>query len=326
MPFDFEHAVGTPFRMQPGLRRLATGAAQLTPARPGSAHQREKLAVLSAFAGDALVQRDGFDPAPALHALCRHAAVEHPRSWQWDGRLALACGLGVGVDAVTGSAAQHAPGTFGLGDEVLRCLSSLAPAQRLTALLCLAFEEDFALVDAAPGPGFGTVPWLAVALPSHWAPEQKVGLHFAAVHAPVADSTLLLRASESLVRLVAGAERWERFVWNVTGHPRLHAHPDRADPQRWQHTPVERAWFRSERQTFLPLPALRQVVFTIQVEVAPLAAVLDTPARAAALHAAVASMSPAVLEYRSLTPVRDALLAWLAGRAAGLPSAAATPA
>lgn len=308
MPFDFEHAVGTPFRMQPGLRRLATGAAQLTPARPGSAHQREKLSVLSAFAGDALVQRDGFDPAPALHALCRHAAVEHPRSWQWDGRVALACGLGVGVDAVTGSAAQHTPGTFGLGDEVLRCLSSLAPAQRLTALLCLAFEEDFALVDAASA----TVPWMAVCLPSHWAPRDKVGRHFAAIHAPVPDADRLRQAGAALARLVAGDERWERFVWNVTDHPRLHAHPTRVPTQRWtERDPLSgrlRAWWRTERQTFLPIPDASQSLFLIHVQVRPLDEAVDTSQRAGALAQSLASMSPAVLAYRNLAAVRDELV------------------
>ena len=48
MDFDFDAAVVAPFRMQPGLRRIADGAAQLTPLPPGSRHQREKLAVLSA--------------------------------------------------------------------------------------------------------------------------------------------------------------------------------------------------------------------------------------------------------------------------------------
>ncbi|MEN9630360.1 MAG: hypothetical protein RJA10_3588, partial [Pseudomonadota bacterium] len=31
-------------------------------------------------------------------------------------------------------------------------------------------------------------------LPSHWAPELKVGHHFAHIHAPVADGDLLRRA------------------------------------------------------------------------------------------------------------------------------------
>ena len=42
------------------------------------------------------------------------------------------------------------------------------------------------------------------------------------------------------MRLVTGAERWERFVWNVTDQPRLHAHPARVDARRWQHTAVDR--------------------------------------------------------------------------------------
>jgi hypothetical protein len=320
MSFDFDAAVQAPFRMQPGLRRLATGAAQLTPLVPGSRHQREKLAVLSAFWPQALLSREGFDATPALHALAAHAAAEQPAAWSWDGTRATAHHLATAVDAAgadagqdSGRIHQSAAGRFGLGDEIARCLALLPPGWRLAGLLSLAFEEDLAIVDARDG----TVPWMAVALPSHWAPEEKVGRHFTAIHEPVADNALLLRAADALVRMVAGPERWERFVWNVTDQPRLHAHPSRVDPSRWAHTAVERAWFRSERQTFIPLPALGesgQAVFTIQVAVQPLAAVLDTPERAARLHAAVATMSPAVLAYRGLVPVRDALLAWLDAR------------
>jgi hypothetical protein len=36
----------------------------------------------------------------------------------------------------------------------------------------LAFEEDFAVLDGATG----TLPWLCVCVPSHWAPEDKLGL------------------------------------------------------------------------------------------------------------------------------------------------------
>lgn len=311
--FDFDAAVTAPFRMQPGLRRLATQACQLTPLAPGSRHQREKLAVLSALWPQALLRRPGFDAVPALAALSAHAAAEHPQAWRDAGRRIEALALGTSLEG--DEVLQTAPGRFGLGDEVARCLRGLPPAWRRAGLLSLAFEEDFALIDAAPGPHQGTVPWLAVALPSHWAPDEKIGLHFADIHAPVADNALLLQASASLLRLVSGADRWERFVWNVTDQPRLHTHPARVDEQRWQHTPVERAWFRTERQTLLPLPEQQQVVFTIQVAVTPLAAVVAVPGRAAALHAAIASMTPAVLAYRNLASVRGALLAWLEDRA-----------
>jgi hypothetical protein len=309
--FDFDHAVTAPFRMQPGLRRLATGAHQLTPAAPGSRHQREKLAVLGAFAGQALLAAPGFDAAPALDALLAQAAQEHPRHMAWDGERARS--LGVTVDA-SGTLRQDAPGAFGHGDEVARCLRALPTAWRLAALASLAFEEDFAVVDGTRG----TIPWLAVALPSHWAPEAKVGRHFAEVHAPVTDSARLLAASEALTRLVTGPQRWERFVWTVTPHPRLHAHPARVDgwpPTLDAATIASQAWWRTERQTFVPLPERRLAVFTIHVQMLPLAKALDTPARAAAVHDAIASMSDAVLAYRGLAAVREALLAWLRQRA-----------
>jgi len=308
MSFDFDAAVTAPFRMQPGLRRLPAGATQLTPLAPGSRHQREKLAVLSAFADQALLARPGFDATPALDALCRHAAGEHPEALAWDGRRAQALQLGTAVD--DGDVEHLAQGSFGLGDEVSRCLNELPRAWRLTGLLCLAFAEDFAIVDGNDA----SIPWLAVALPSFWAPEEKVGRPFAEVHAPVADNALIVNASAALTRMVTGPDRWERFVWNVTAHPQLHAHPRRVDPDRWALTPVDRAWWRTERQTFIPLPDQRQAIFTIRIELEPLAAAIANAGRAGRLHDAIASMSPAVLAYRGLAPVRDALLDWLAAR------------
>ncbi len=308
--FDFDTAVSSPFRMQPGLRRLPEDAPQLTPLAAGSRHQREKLAVLSAYWAQALQHQPGFDAQPALDALCRHAALEHPKAWAWDGDRAHGLHLGAAVTR-RGDVEQLRAGVFGLGDEVARCLLGLPAAWRLAGLLGLAFAEDFAVVKGDDG----TIPWIAVALPSHWAPEDKIGRHFAQVHAPVADNALLVKASEWLTRLVCGPERWERFVWNVTDQPRLHAHPAHVAPDRWLQTRVDQAWFRSERQTFIPVPGRAEAVFTILVQVEPLADVLDSAERAQALHDAIASMSPAVLGYRGLQRVREPLLQWLAVRA-----------
>lgn len=312
MAFDFDAAVTAPFRMQPGLRRLAPGAAHLSPAGAGSRHQREKLAVLLSYATQALAVRDGFDERPALQALAAHAAHEHPRHWRWDGRSAEALGVRVRDD---GQVSTLAPGRFGTGDEIGRCLLALPSHWRLAGLLALSFEDDLALVDGHDG----TIPWLCVALPSAWAPEEKIGRHFAQVHAPVADGRLLTEAAPALTRLVTAGEPWERFVWTITGHPRLHAHPQRLDARRFEpfRDPDELAslsWFRTERQSFIPLPG-RLAAFTIRIGLQPLSTALAEPARAARVHAALATMSDAVLHYRGLHAVREPLLQWLARQA-----------
>ena len=309
MNFDYQAAVVAPFRMHPGLRRLDPAASHFTPLTPRGRHQREKLAVLSAFAPQALVSAPDFDATPALARVCEQAALEHPEAFAWDGRTATALTLGVSVTQER--VLETGTGAFGLGDEIGRCLRGLPPTWRLTGLLALSFAQDLAIVQ---GPT-GRVPWMAVALPSHWDPAEKVGRHFNEIHAPVADPHLLLAAGERLMQLVCGPQSFERFVWNVTGHPRLHAHPERVDPVRWpagdETDFATQAWWRTERQTFLPMPDAGLAVFTIEVEVQPLHRAIAHAGNARALSDAVGTMSEAVLEYRSLTPIKQALLQWL---------------
>jgi len=298
-------------RMQPGLRRLAEAAPQLHPSARDSRHLHEKLLALAGPAPSALQCVAGHDPRPGLRALAAHAAAEHPAAWGWDGETARAHGLGWSVR--NGEAVAEGPAPLAA---VGSCLAGLPQSWRLAALLALAFAEDFAFIDARSA----RIPWMAVALPSHWAPEHKVGLHFAQVHAPVADNQLLLAAGDALARLVSAPARWERFVWTVTPQPALNAHPARSPARHWQSGDAEgvaaQAWWRTERQTFIPVPDEGLAVFTILVDTQPLAEAIDRADKARRLHAAIASMSPAVLQYRNLGGVRDALLDWLARRAA----------
>lgn len=308
MPFDFT-AIKAPFRMQPGLRRVAEGVAQLTPSHQGGRALREKLDVLTNHAGQALLAQPGFDAAPSLHALAHHAAAEQPAAFTWDGASRFDAPL-LGWSLQGGQPVGSGPPSIG------SCLQALPTAWRPTGLLSLAFEEDFAVIDGATS----HIPWLAVCLPSQWVPEQKVGRHFAEVHAPVADNQLLITASDHLARLVTGSDRWERFVWTITRHPNLDSHPQRSEPGSWPaHADpaavAARAFFRTERQTFIPLPQHRQAIFTIHVDVQPLTTATADAEHALRLHGALASMSDAVLAYRGLTPVRDRLLAWLAAQA-----------
>jgi dimethylamine monooxygenase subunit A len=309
MPFDFS-AVSAPFRMQPGLRKLASGARQLTPNDVGDRALIEKLRVLQHDAEHALLCAPGFDASAALHALMQHAVNEHPDDFGFDGAdhfEARRLGWASHGDSITG----HGPPEIGV------CLRALPAQQRLTALIALAFAEDFAIIDAHTS----GIEWLAVCLPSRWAPEEKVGRHFTAVHAPVADNQLLIAASTQLMRLVTSAERWERFVWTITATGALDQHPVRHAKAPWPTgddatTLAAASFFRTERQTFVPLPERQQAVFTIHVETTPLAQVAASAVAARQLHDALASMSAAVLAYRGLADVRERLLHWLAGRAA----------
>ncbi|AEG93552.1 heme-dependent oxidative N-demethylase subunit alpha family protein [Ramlibacter tataouinensis] len=197
-------------------------------------------------------------------------------------------------------------------------LQGIAPPDDVP--LELQFEEDFAVLDGDSG----QLPWLCVCVPSHWAPEDKLGLPLAAVHAPVADAATLKAASRHLAQLVTDGGAWERFVWTVSPSARYDQHPRRHARTPW---PPEGAdldafaagcFLRAERQTFFPVGrGTRQAVFTIRVMVAPLAQAVDTADKARRMHDSIASMSEAVLAYKGLGPARAPLLAWLAARGAG---------
>ncbi len=268
MDFDFSQ-IAVPFRMQPGLRRLAPGAPQLTPLDPASGLYREKRQVLEA--GRSRFCVPGFDPGPALEAIEEKAWIS--------------------------------PGDDRPGDA--------RPFE-------LKFEEDLAVLDGETT----ALPWLCVCVPSHWAPEEKLGLSFAAVHAPVADNTALQAAGAQLVRLVTGGGSWERFVWTVSPSSRYDQHPQRQPRTPWPALDdadafAAQCFLRAERQTFFPVGrGTRQAVFTIRVMLQPLAQAVATPEQARRLHDSLASMSEAVLAYKSLAPAREPLLRWLQGRLA----------
>lgn len=263
MDFDFSQ-IALPFRMQPGLRRLAQGEPQLTRLAPQSSLYAEKRLVHGGARSRHVVP--GFDPRPALEAIREKARTDLPAT------------------------------AFSLGD----------PPE-------LAFEEDLAVLDGDTT----TLPWLCVCVPSHWAPEKKLGLSFAAVHAPVADNAALQAAGAKLVQLVTAGGCWERFVWTVTPSPRHDQHPDRHPRQPWPRAMDEgefaaQCFLRAERQTFFPVGrGTRQAIFTIRVMLRPLVQAVATREQARRLHDSLASMSDAVLAYKGMAPARKPLLRWL---------------
>ena len=223
-------------------------------------------------------------------------------------------------------AALHCETGFDPSDALLtisrhaRMTGILAPSG-LQRPLELAFEEDLAVLDAATG----TVPWMCVCVPSHWAPEDKLGKSLDEIHFPVADNAALAAAIPHLIGMVCNGGHWERFVWTITPSPRYDQHPRRQARQAWPVAgdPAQFAahcYLRAERQTFLPVldgqeRPKAQAVFTIRVMLEPLMDVVHGSEQAKRLHDALQSMTATVLAYKNLTAARAPLLAWLSGLA-----------
>jgi hypothetical protein len=331
MPFD-PAAITAPFRMQPGLRRVAPGMPAVHAAPPGSPAFVAKLAALARHADQCLVASPGVDAQPALRAIATTAAHDCPGALTLSADTArlVSPALGLAVDLASGSVTAGGEPHAEPHADARAVLTQLAPEWRATALACLALLEDFALIDAASV----SLPWMAVCLPSHWDPREKAGHGFAAVHAPVADSDTVRAAGAHLCALVSGTQIWERFVWTLTPWPGLDQHPERHPTPPWPDEAqadaaalLALATLRTERQGFIPLPAgpsgQRQAVFTIEVQARPLHHALAHEAvHPAALAAALASMSDAVLDYRGLTTARDRLLAGLHALVATAPDPA----
>jgi dimethylamine monooxygenase subunit A len=313
MEFELANIINAPFRMQPGLSRMPPGAkhTRLLAANPALA--AEKLQILQTDADRALLICPGFDATPAFSTAAQCVAAEWPAACRFDGsQLAL---LDLGLTVNTASLHAIASTTNPAWPQAQACILSLPAHQQAWAALSLLIQDDLAVLD-----GKTTVlKALAVCVPSHWAPEEKLGLPFAAVHAPVADNALLVNAAQSLSRLVtsAGPDRWQRFVWTLQPSPMHDGHPKRAPARDWPFEAKslgERLWLRVEHQTFIVVPTAQQAVFTIRVMLEPLGVAIKSVEDAQNLHAAISSMSDTVIAYRSLQSVKPHLLQWLAHR------------
>lgn len=184
--------------------------------------------------------------------------------------------------------------------------------------LTVGMQEDFVILHDEPqGERLDmNARFLSVCFPSNWNPSEKLGLNFHAIHAPVADNALLQAGAKGIVDLAFRKQPMLRHVWLLTPNSDLPSHPLQR-PRLWVDVLqqadngllLEQLYFRVERQTTLPLPALKRGVFFIRVMVAPLIEVLQLePERAQQLAAALASMSTNILAYRGMTAALPRLL------------------
>lgn len=265
----------SPFRMRPGLARLAAHEASDAPA---------------------LFLRDAQAAAYAAHK--QAVLQQHPERGL----------IGDADPAVLGAIAEAYATQTGV---------ALVPDAEA---LALGMQEDFVILHDEPDAMRAR--FLSVSFPSNWNPAEKHGLDFAAIHAPVADNALLQAGGRGIIDMAFRQAPMLRHVWLLSASGDLPQHPE-TRRSRWEDAIdqasaagtrlIDQVFFRVERQTTLPLPALRRGVFFIRVLVCPLGDVLRVaPARTAQLAEALASMSDAVVAYRGMGAVRPRLMDELA--------------
>jgi hypothetical protein len=191
------------------------------------------------------------------------------------------------------------------------CDSPLAIIGRLV-------QEDFCLLQVEPnGPRLVAA---VLCFPSHWRLAEKLGRPLGPIHDPVPFyAERLARPVDRFFAALKPGRVAVRFNWTVTAIPDLfqasgHNRND-APPVALTGDIGETVFLRVERQTFRRLPHSGAVAFGIRLHVTPLAASVGQPADARRLVSAIESLPPEMSQYKSILPIRAAVLHYLRDRA-----------
>ena len=205
-------------------------------------------------------------------------------------------------------------------EAALNAILSLAPSPAARARVGVraaaeSLQEDFVILKQ--NNDTLRTEYLSVCFPSRWDPREKLGLDFAAIHAPVADNQTLIAAGQSIMTMAFMKQPMLRHVWLIVPSASLNQHPEQneawwTEALRDMSPLLTNLFFRVERQTTWPLPHLQRAVFFIRVMMSPLVDVIKAaPGRAAELAASLRSMTPEVIAYRGMTDAMPRLLAEL---------------
>lgn len=174
--------------------------------------------------------------------------------------------------------------------------------------------EDLCIVQQVDGEPMLTAG--AVAFPTDWRLQEKIGLPLAAVHAPIHGYAEQLSAGvDHFIATLQPGAIFGRANWFVVADPAWRYLPD--DPAvRFAHVTAENAgdtlFVRCERQTLRRLPETGAVLFTIGVAVAPLGSL--SRAAVAKIAGGVAAQSAGEHARRAAPFYGAALAGYAAGR------------
>jgi hypothetical protein len=175
-------------------------------------------------------------------------------------------------------------------------------------------QEDLCIIqhdDAAP-----VLTAAVLCFPSRWRLAEKIGRPLAEVHGRVPFyAERLARPVDRFMHHVKPGHVATRLNWSVMDDPTLF---QPGGKWREAHNPAvtavnagETLFLRVERQTLRRLPCSGAVLFGIRVHVYRLESAIASAGTAARLAEAVRALPEATMRYKSLLPIRDALLGWL---------------
>ncbi|MGE0419023.1 MAG: DUF3445 domain-containing protein [Acetobacteraceae bacterium] len=178
----------------------------------------------------------------------------------------------------------------------------------------LLVQEDLCIIQVQD-----SVPHFTAAVlcfPSRWRLGEKIGRPLADVHGPVPIyPDRLSRPVDRFMRHIRAGHIATRLNWSILDDPTLFQPTGKwRDGDNARVTAAnagETLYLRVERQTLRRLPVSDAVLFGIRVHSYPLGRVVASPALAGRLAEAVRALPSDIVHYKSLRPIRDALLGWL---------------
>jgi hypothetical protein len=179
--------------------------------------------------------------------------------------------------------------------------------------------EDMCLLTRRGGEATYRLTGGAVAFPTDWRLEEKIGRPLTDVHEPIHGYREQLSTGVDHFMITLGPNAvFGRANWFVVASDTLRYLPEDLPQQRFGHvTPAnagETLIVRSERQTLRRLPETGAIVFTIGIYLAPLGSLSDE--NVARVAAAVASVGQDESERRSGPHYAPALRAYAQSRLA----------
>jgi hypothetical protein len=169
--------------------------------------------------------------------------------------------------------------------------------------LCSQVQEDLAILQLENENDYLSA--IHLCSPNHWAPGEKIGKPFHAVHAPVPDmERTLLHYQKMLSSIVHSSSPMTRFAWGIATDTQLNHHPEPPpgiDPLDWwgrRHDKDTTWYIRSERQNLIGFSEVNAFLFTIRTYFYPIHEL--TRVEKEKLLSAINSMSPASLRYKGL--------------------------